>query len=151
MTVAAIGGDKMFGRRKKDKEHYEQGYKEYETQAEEYLHDKGKAEGLLNQAIAKATTKKGALDDVWERLQLLFEAFRSWIKGDYKSIPTRSIITIIATILYFVNPLDLIPDFIVGLGLVDDAAVIAFAMKQINNDLDSFKEWKEKQQNTINA
>lgn len=126
----------------KDKD-YEKGYKKYESKANDYMNDKEKADGLLKEAMEKANNKKGALSEVWEKLQLLFDIFRAWIKGDYKEIPTKSIIMIIAGILYFVSPVDLIPDFIVGLGLVDDAAVIGFVIKSISDDLESFKEWKE--------
>lgn len=126
----------------KDKD-YEKGYKKYESKANDYMNDKEKADGLLKEAMKKANNKKGALSEVWEKLQLLFDIFRAWIKGDYKEIPTKSIIMIIAGILYFVSPIDLIPDFIVGLGLVDDAAVIGFVIKSISDDLESFKEWKE--------
>ena len=40
------------------------------------------------------------------------------------------IIAIIVSVVYFVLPIDLIPDFIVGLGQIDDimVAVISFAM-----------------------
>ncbi|MED4205466.1 YkvA family protein [Neobacillus mesonae] len=124
------------------KKDYENGYKKYESKAKEYMHDKEKAENLLYKAINKANDRKGRLTEVWEKLQLLFEAFKAWIKGDYRELPTKSIITIIATIIYFVSPVDLIPDFIVGLGLFDDAAVIGFAIKQVVGDLEKFKDWK---------
>lgn len=125
-----------------DTKEYEQGYKKYESKAKEYMDDKEKAEGLLKDAITKADVKKGKLGEAWEKLQLLFEVFRAWIKGEYKEIPKGSIIMIIATIIYFVSPVDLVPDFIVGLGLIDDAAVIGFAIKQISKDLEKFKVWK---------
>ncbi|WP_075981264.1 YkvA family protein [Bacillus massilinigeriensis] len=127
----------------KDKENFEQGYKKYESKAKEYMDDKEKADDLLKKAMGKAKDKKSALGEVWEKLQLLFEIFRAWIKGEYKEIPKGSIIMIIATIIYFVSPVDLVPDFIAGLGLLDDAAVIGFAIKQISGDLEKFKVWKE--------
>ncbi|WP_077212977.1 YkvA family protein [Bacillus dakarensis] len=125
-----------------DSKEYEQGYKKYESKAIEYMEDKEKAEGLLKNAISKANEKKGKLGEAWEKLQLLFEVLRAWIKGEYKEIPKGSIIMIIATIIYFISPVDLVPDFIAGLGLIDDAAVIGFAIKQISNDLEKFKIWK---------
>ena len=128
-----------------DSKEYEQGYKKYESKAKEYMEDKQKAEGLLKDAIKKADIKKGKLGEAWEKLQLLFEVFRAWIKGEYKEIPKGSIIMIIATIIYFVSPVDLVPDFIVGFGLIDDAAVIGFAIKQITKDLEKFKIWKSSQ------
>ncbi|WHY75433.1 YkvA family protein [Neobacillus sp. WH10] len=121
---------------------YEKGYKKYESKAKEYMDDKEKAVNLLNSAKKKANEKKRKLGEVWEKLQLLFEIFNAWKKGEYKEIPTGSIIMIIATIIYFVSPIDFIPDFIVGLGLIDDAAVIGFTIKQISRDLEKYKYWK---------
>lgn len=121
---------------------YEKGYKKYESKAKVYIDDKEKAVDLLNSAKKKANEKKRKLGEVWEKLQLLFEIFSAWKKGEYKEIPKGSIIMIIATIIYFVSPVDFIPDFIVGLGLIDDAAVIGFAIKQISSDLEKFKDWK---------
>lgn len=126
-----------------NKEDFEKGYKKYESKAKEYMEDKEKADDLLKKAMGKAKDKKNALGEVWEKLQLLFEIFHAWIKGEYKEIPKGSIIMIIATIIYFVSPVDLVPDFIAGLGFFDDAAVIGFAIKQISDDLEKFKLWKE--------
>lgn len=128
-----------------DKKDYEQGYKKFESEAEEYLGDKEKSKGLLQKAMDKAKNNEGALGDAMKKLELLLEMFRAWIKGDYKEIPKRTILMVIATIIYFVSPIDLIPDFIVGLGYFDDAAVIGYTLKQISKDLDKFEEWKEDQ------
>jgi len=45
-------------------------------------------------------------------------------------------------ILYFVMPIDLIPDFIPVVGFVDDAGVIWAVVKQIKTDLDNFLAWE---------
>ncbi len=121
---------------------YEHGYKKYTSKANEYFRNKKKSENLLNEAMKKANDKKGRLEEFWEKLQLLLEVFQAWIKGEYKEIPKGSIILIIAAVLYFVSPIDLVPDFIVGLGFFDDAAVIGFTLKQISEDLERFKAWK---------
>ena len=58
-------------------------------------------------------------------------------------IPTKSIIMIIVAVFYFVFPVDLLPDFIIGLGFIDDVAVLGFVISQISSDLSDYKEWKE--------
>lgn len=134
-----------FFKKKEDSENmnFEEGYKKYESKAHEYFNDKEKAEGLLNKAKQKAEKNEVPLKEIVEKLQLLFEVLQAWYKGTYKEMPKGSIIMIIASIIYFVSPIDLIPDFIPVIGYIDDAAVIAFAIKQVTADLDKFKVWKE--------
>jgi len=121
----------------------EEGYKKFEKKAKEYVKRPEKTDVLIKDATKKADDKKGSLTDIWDNLQLLFELVSAWRKGEYRKIPTASIVTIIASIIYFVSPIDLMPDFLVGLGIVDDAAVIGFVLKQITADLEKFKIWKE--------
>ena len=115
----------------------------YKAKAYEYLKDKKKALGLLNEAFKKATTHRSALGETWEKLQLLFEVFRDWVNGNYKEMPTRSLLMIILGIVYFVSPLDGIIDYIPFAGLVDDAAVAGFVISQVSSDLERYKLWKK--------
>ena len=119
------------------------GYQRFEKRADEYINDGDKAAELLENARKKAGKKKGSLSKIWGRVQLLFSLLDDWIKGRYKMVPTKSIIMIIVAVAYFVFPLDLLPDFIVGLGFIDDVAVLGFVIGQINSDLEDYKVWKE--------
>jgi uncharacterized membrane protein YkvA (DUF1232 family) len=116
------------------------------TRAEDYLRDPDKSKQLLDQAIKKANSKeehKGPLADVWNSLKALLRLFQAYFKREYTTIPWGSIVLVVVAIIYFVSPLDLIPDWIPIAGFIDDAAVIAFVLKQIHNDLDSFLKWEE--------
>lgn len=124
---------------------FEEGYKRFESKAKEYIKRPEKTDVLLKDAGKKADENKGVLAESWDNLQLLFELVGAWRRGEYRIIPTGSIVTIIAAIIYFVSPIDFIPDFLIGLGIVDDAAVIGFVLKQITNDLEKFSLWKENQ------
>lgn len=141
--------DRFKGKKEKDlnKEDYQKGYKKFEGEAEEYYEDKKKSKGLLKKAKNKAEDKKEErnLSDVWEDLQLMLQMFRAWIKGDYKELDKKSIIMVIAGILYFVSPIDLIPDFIPIIGFFDDAAVIGFIVNRLTDEVDHFRIWKQKQ------
>jgi uncharacterized membrane protein YkvA (DUF1232 family) len=117
--------------------------KKFDLKAKEYLDDPKKTDGLLMKAISKANDKKNTLSQVWEKLQLLFELVKAYSKGEYRKISTSSLLTVIGAIIYFVSPIDFVPDFIAGLGIIDDAAVIAFTFKQISTDLEKFKQWKD--------
>jgi uncharacterized membrane protein YkvA (DUF1232 family) len=118
---------------------------QFSRKANEYAKDKKKTEKLLKDAIKKAK-KSGPLEEIWDKLQLLFGVVRDWIKGDYTKIPIGSIVMIVIALLYFVSPIDIVPDFLPG-GLVDDALVLGFVFKQINSDLESYREWLEEREN----
>ena len=50
-----------------------------------------------------------------------------------------------AAILYFLMPLDSIPDFILGLGYLDDVTVITFVLSQIQTEIEKYKIWRQRQ------
>lgn len=52
-----------------------------------------------------------------------------------KKTPTRVRGTLLAALAYFVMPADLIPDFIIGFGFTDDAAVLAAAIAAIQRHI----------------
>jgi uncharacterized membrane protein YkvA (DUF1232 family) len=52
------------------------------------------------------------------------------------------LLIIIAAILYFVSPFDVIPDWVPVLGHIDDAFVISLALKSVRLDLDTFMAWE---------
>jgi uncharacterized membrane protein YkvA (DUF1232 family) len=114
------------------------------SKAEEYASDPIKSKKLLDDAVKKAKSygaNRGSLAEVWSYLTALFRLLRAYIRKDYRDIPWGSIVLVIVAIIYFVSPIDLIPDILPG-GLIDDAAVIAFVVAQIKADLDNFLGWE---------
>lgn len=76
-------------------------------------------------------------------LALLLRLVKSWTLGQYREVPWKSVLYAVAAILYFMNPIDLIPDAIVGIGFIDDAAVAAAVVRTIHHDLQAFKRWED--------
>ena len=74
-----------------------------------------------------ARTASG-LKRVLEDLRTMLHLVRAWAKGDYSGISKANLVLIVGAVVYFLMPTDLIPDFIAGLGFVDDAAVIAWVV-----------------------
>ncbi|HHT46501.1 MAG TPA: DUF1232 domain-containing protein [Firmicutes bacterium] len=113
----------------------------YKSKAGAYINDRAKAEKLLHDAVRKANGKSGPLVAIWADLLLFFNLLRDWKSGCYRKMPSKSLLLVIAALLYFLNPLDLMPDLIPLGGLVDDATILAFVIKQIRNDLQAYKSW----------
>lgn len=118
------------------------GFKKALRQARALINESEKLNQLLNDASQKAKNYKQKIDDVWEETMDLIELIKAYTKGEYRNIPWKAIIYALAAIVYFVNPLDMIPDFIFGIGFLDDATVIAFVANAIREELKRFKESK---------
>jgi uncharacterized membrane protein YkvA (DUF1232 family) len=82
------------------------------------------------------------LQSLWKKLKLLVSVLCDYLTGDYREIPFSSIAAVAAAILYFVSPIDAIPDFIPVLGYVDDAAVLALCLKMVHKDMEKYEQWK---------
>lgn len=72
---------------------------------------------------------------------LILKMAKAWTSGQYREIPAKTIIAVLAALLYFVNPFDVVPDPILGLGYLDDLTVISFVVNTIRKDLERFKRW----------
>jgi uncharacterized membrane protein YkvA (DUF1232 family) len=123
-----------------------QGFEQAQSQAESYARDKNKARKLVENVIAKAYRNRNQLKSVWENLMSLCRMIRAWAKGEYRALPWKTIVMALAATLYFLDPLDLAPDFIPGVGYLDDAAVLAFVIRSIQKDLGKFLDWESSQQ-----
>jgi uncharacterized membrane protein YkvA (DUF1232 family) len=83
-----------------------------------------------------------------EKFFTLGRLLRAYAQGEYKTIPWKSLLLIVAAILYFINPIDLIPDLLPIIGLSDDFAVLFMVYKSIGSDIDNFLLW-EKSRTTV--
>ncbi len=126
-------------------------YGKSKAKAADYIQDRDKLSNLIDKASVKATGKKGRLKDVWTSLLAFFRLLRAYAKGSYRQISTQSLLTIVAAMVYFVSPIDLIPDFILGLGLIDDATILAWTIKACASDLAAFLAWEGKQSERGNS
>ena len=118
------------------------GFRMMKNQAVRLLTKRAGIAGLLLEAGAKLWKHRSELKDNKENFRTLLRMLEQWFKGNY-ALPWRSLVAVVATLLYFVNPLDIIPDILVGLGFLDDIAVLAFALRQIGKDVEKFKEWEQ--------
>lgn len=102
--------------------------------------DKEKIKNLILRAKEKAEGNK-ELKSLWEEIKIVIELIRDWLKGEYKNLSKSSVVMIIIGFLYLINPIDIIPDFIVG-GFLDDAAVLAYIFKKIKDEISEYKKWR---------
>lgn len=113
--------------------------------AEVYAKDPEKLGKVVEEARQKANRKKGRIAEVWDDLMLLFRMLKAYATGRYRRIPWQSLLLAVAAVLYFLLPLDFIPDWIPVVGFLDDAAVIAWTISSIGDDLKDFGDWEAEQ------
>ncbi len=100
---------------------------------------------LVRTGAGKLFSERAALGQTKDDLLVLLRLARAWARKEYRSLPWRSMLYAVAGIAYFINPVDLIPDFLVGIGFADDIAVIMAIGNALRKDLDAFLEWEKKQ------
>lgn len=80
---------------------------------------------------------------LWTDLPLLFRLLKAWKDGSYRGLSMRTVVSLVAALIYILSPLDAMPDFIPGIGLIDDAAVLAFLLHSMAQDLAAFRAWEQ--------
>lgn len=98
-----------------------------------------KAEELID----KLPENVSSLKYIPEFLSLI----NNYISGRYKDVSVKSVVAVIAVIIYFVAPYDVIPDFIPKIGYLDETYVVDKCLDIINDDLDKFLTWRNNKVN----
>ena len=91
------------------------------------------------------------LKKYWDDVCDIFSLLKDRATGKYIETPWTTIASIVGAFLYVVSVLDLIPDCIPFAGFLDDAMVFGFVLKMAQADLELYREWRKKEQNTINV
>jgi len=114
---------------------------ENKEKAKAFLDDDEKIEGLLRdfEEKLKLIPKIGGQAS---QIAVLISLIRAYAKKQYTDVSIGTILLSIACLIYVVNPLDLIPDYVFGVGLIDDAAAIGLVLQAIHMDLDKYKRWQ---------
>src|SRR3989304_756364 len=120
------------------------GFGQYLGKARAYMKDKRTIMGLIQAAIQYAKNNKNIIKDIKTDIQTLINLLRDWVTGRYVEVPIETILLVIATIIYFISPIDIIPDFLGVVGFTDDATVICFVVRAIKKDLTKYRQWKKK-------
>lgn len=111
--------------------------------------------GTGHESVTRILAKvESFLEDKSQKIDFLDKVkfFISMLKdhSDQKyHIDNNSLGLIIATLAYLVMPLDVVPDFIPVVGFTDDAAAFTLAIQKLSAEVESYKAWKEKQEEKV--
>lgn len=95
-------------------------------------------EHVLDQAEAIADRADMMLS-LGAQVILLLEMLRDWVTGQYTAIPYRTIGGIVFSLMYVINPIDIIPDLLPGIGFLDDALLVALLLSWARSDINDYR------------
>ncbi|MCB1279520.1 YkvA family protein [Prosthecobacter sp.] len=96
----------------------------------------------VNQRAKDIEDKLPKLKKLFEQAKVMLSMVKDYWKGAYREIPYWAISAVSLALLYVLNPADVIPDVIVGIGYLDDATVVAFCLKLVQRELERYQEWQ---------
>jgi len=111
------------------------------------------AKRLGHRHLVKLAMHRGQVTAAWRGLpdrmhmvanqtKLMMELIDDYRAGTYRNIPWHSLAVGAAAILYVANPADVLPEMLLGIGLLDDIAVAAIAARVLRKDLKAYCEFK---------
>lgn len=99
----------------------------------------GELPGKIAHVVESAKRKTPGVKSMIQNVKMLYEMLRD--KNFSISWSAKAII--LASLLYFISPIDLIPDFIPLLGYIDDAFVISAGLNAITSEIERYRTFKE--------
>ena len=111
-------------------------------EAEKAVDDKETLGQLLNKVKEKMKSLP-MVGTVLSNVPTMFRLVSSYYKGEYTNVSRSNLIFIISALSYLISPIDLIPDLIPVVGLLDDMAVISLCVKQTRPALEEYLRWRK--------
>ena len=109
------------------------------------LVDKDKLQQVLSASINRLSELKlenTKLSKLGQSLRVFIRMIRSYANGEYRNIPWKSLLSLVGGVVYFLMPIDLIPDFIPFTGFIDDFTVIMLISNAFHQDIELFEAWE---------
>lgn len=114
--------------------------KKYSEKAKALLADKEKTEKFL----IEFDDKVKSIPKIGDKISHLAEMgllVNDYIRGEYTELPKKTLYAIVGALIYFVSPIDFIPDSIPVAGYVDDAEVIKACWGACQDDISNYMDW----------
>ena len=112
------------------------------SRAEKLASDRPNLLGRVGRAARLASHHKAAFGNDYGHLRALFRMLRAWATGAYRP-SWVTVVSAAAVVLYILSPIDLIPDFLPVVGLLDDASFFLWVLTRIQGELTRFTDWEQ--------
>jgi uncharacterized membrane protein YkvA (DUF1232 family) len=116
---------------------------EFVKGAKSYVGNPQRLQSLFHEAAKQAASiPREPFQETWPYFQAMLRLIRAYSEGNYRDVPESTLVVIIAAVIYLVNPPDVISDALPALGFLDDATVLALAVRRSRQTLDDFMTWE---------
>lgn len=126
----------------KNSKRYSDAFEQSKIKARSTLQDSARLKRLRDAVANKVESSKSriyeSLDDFYTLLRLL----GAYATGEYREVSVKTMVAVVAVLIYFLNPMDLIPDFIATFGYLDDLSLLAYVIKNFKEEIDKFIVWE---------
>ena len=68
---------------------------------------------------------------------------RAHVTGAYRAFSPVSLLMFVFALVYFITPIDVLPDFIPALGFTDDLTVVLLILKRFSADVEKYRTWEQ--------
>ena len=130
------------------------------ARAQKIVQDHGELKKLLDKThkkLKEAQENDSLMQKMNDYLKMVTRMIANYLNGSYNHTPWQTILMLVAGLLYFITPLDAIPDFIpmprasskgvlwtFGVaGLLDDATVLLWLGRCFRDDIAQYKKWED--------
>ncbi|MBP3774446.1 MAG: DUF1232 domain-containing protein [Bacteroidaceae bacterium] len=113
----------------------------WQKEAALYLSDKKKMRSLLG--LLLTLFHRRALGPMLKDLVLLYYYVRDIVEKRYTAYSRRNLLLVVAVLIYVVSPIDVIPDFLAGVGFLDDAFLVGYVIRLADAELQKYYAWSK--------
>lgn len=116
------------------------------ARTQKIVQDHGELKKLLDKThkkLEEAQEDDSLMQKMSDYLKMITRMITNYLNGSYNHTPWQTILMLVAGLLYFITPLDAIPDFIPIAGLLDDATVLVWLGRCFRDDIAQYKKWED--------
>ena len=116
----------------------------YLPRAKRIVSDPERMEKLAKESFS-LLKGEGKLAEVQREGLLLWKMAKDTITGRYRGLKKRNLFLIVAGLMYLVNPMDLLPDFLFAVGFADDVGVLMYVFKKLDQEIKAYEAWRDEE------
>ena len=121
-------------------------YQKAKEKASSIVGDKERMNELLTSSrekLHKINFEDSKISRLGVNLRVIIRLIKAYANGSYRELPWKSLVALVSGVVYFLMPVDLLPDFIPFTGFLDDFTVIMLLSGVFQQDIEDFLIWEE--------